>query len=93
MPGTGEPRCRYRSRRPGNRRRGGGDDALYQLVGVGRPRPVVPLGVDSERLCYLPQLVRQLFDRHGFDVYTTKPRPYQGPVEIGDNVRLILPNI
>src|ERR1700761_3454735 len=56
----------------------GGDDALYQLVGVGRPRPVVPLRVDSERLCYLPQLVRHLFDRHGFDVYTTKPRPCQG---------------
>src|SRR6201992_2872087 len=52
-----------------------GDDALYQLVGIGRPGPVVPFGVDSERLCYLPQLVRPLLDGHDFDVFTTKPHP------------------
>src|ERR1700735_1449997 len=36
----------------------GGDDALYQGVGVAGPRPVVSFGVDSERLRYLPKPVR-----------------------------------
>jgi len=31
-----------------------GDDVLYQLVRVGRPRPVVPSGVYSERFRYVP---------------------------------------
>jgi hypothetical protein len=65
----------------------GRDDALDQFVGVGRPRPVVASDVYSERLCYLPQLVRHLLDRHStlplclggthLGVYTTKPRPCQ----------------
>ncbi|MDT5169429.1 MAG: hypothetical protein QOD02_2760, partial [Mycobacterium sp.] len=39
-----------------------GDDVLYQLVRVGRPRPVVPSRVYSERFRYVPQLVRHLLD-------------------------------
>ena len=39
-----------------------GDDMLYQLVRVGRPRPVVPSGVYSERFRYVPQLVGHLLD-------------------------------
>src|ERR1700753_626216 len=39
-----------------------GDDALYQLVRVGRAWPVVSSGVYSERFRYVPQLVRHLLD-------------------------------
>ena len=49
----------------------GGDDALYQRLGIARPCPVVSFGVHSEGLRYRPELVQLLLgkrrgvSRHG----------------------------
>jgi len=35
----------------------GGDDPLHHGVGIAGPRPVVPVGIQAERLRHLPSLV------------------------------------
>jgi len=43
-----------------------GDDALYEGVGVARPSPVVPFGIHTEGLRYLPESVQLECGDSGF---------------------------